>query len=58
MNENLPMATGLDFENFEKGMKFAEFLSKSKLIPTQFQGKPEDILVAIMWGTSLGLRRL
>ena len=51
MNENLPMATGLDFENFEKGMKFAEFLSKSKLIPVQFQGKPEDILVAIMWGT-------
>ena len=52
------MNTGLDFENFEKGMKFAEFLSKSKLIPTQFQGKPEDILVAIMWGTSLGLREM
>ena len=52
---NLPTGRSLNYENFEKLMKFAEFLSKSKLIPVQFQGKPEDILVAIMWGTSLGL---
>ena len=52
---NLTPSRSLNFENFEKLMKFAEFLSKSKLIPIQFQGKPEDILVAIMWGTSLGL---
>lgn len=58
MNDLMNTSNGLDFENFEKGMKFAEFLSKSKLIPTQFQGKPEDILVAIMWGTSLGLREM
>ena len=36
-------------------MKFAEQISKSNLVPKQFQGKPADIYLAMSWGDELGL---
>lgn len=36
-------------------MKFAEQISRSSLVPKQFQGKPADIYLAMSWGDELGL---
>lgn len=36
-------------------MKFAEQISRSNLVPKQFQGKPADIYLAMSWGDELGL---
>ena len=44
--------------NFEEAMKIAKMLADSKLVPTQYQGHPEDILIACSWGESLGLKPL
>lgn len=44
--------------NFEEAMKIATMLAGSKLVPTQYQGHPEDILIACSWGESLGLKPL
>ncbi len=34
-------------ENFNERMQYCEVLAKSNLIPKEFKGKPEDVLVAI-----------
>lgn len=39
--------------DLEAAYAFAERISKSKLIPESFQGKPDDILVAMMWANNL-----
>lgn len=44
--------------NFEEAMKIATMLAGSKLVPTQYQGHPEDVLIACSWGESLGLKPL
>jgi len=36
-------------------MNLAEKLSKAELVPNQYRGKPNNILVAIQWGMELGL---
>lgn len=41
--------------NLTEAMEFAKFVSTSGHIPKQFQGKPNDILVAIQWGYEIGL---
>ncbi|MCB5278927.1 MAG: hypothetical protein LHW59_05355 [Candidatus Cloacimonetes bacterium] len=40
---------------FNEVMAFSETLSKSGIIPKNFQDKPNDIFVAINWGLTLGL---
>lgn len=37
---------------------FSEMLSKSQMVPKQYQGKPEDVLVAVQWGCEIGLAPL
>lgn len=44
--------------NFEEAMKIATMLAGSKLVPQQYQGYPEDVLIACSWGESLGLKPL
>lgn len=44
--------------NLTEAMQFSEMLSKSQMVPRQYQGKPEDVLVAIQWGRELGLAPL
>ena len=41
--------------NLTEAMQFSEMLAKSAMVPRQYQGKPEDVLVAIQWGRELGL---
>lgn len=43
-------------QNLEEAFKFAEILSKSKLVPKDFEGSQGNILVAIQWGAELGLQ--
>lgn len=42
--------------NIEEALKFAEMLSKSNLVPKEFQGNAGNILVAVQWGQELGLQ--
>lgn len=41
--------------NITEAIKFSEMLSKSNMVPKQYHGKPEDILVAVQWGYEVGL---
>ena len=41
-----------------EAIKFSEMLAKSQMVPRQYQGKPEDVLVAIQWGCEVGLAPL
>jgi hypothetical protein len=36
-------------------MRLAETLARSSMVPKNYQGKPEDILVATIWGKEIGL---
>jgi len=36
-------------------MEFSQMLSKSAMVPKAYQGKPEDIMVAVQWGYEIGL---
>ena len=36
-------------------MEFSERLSRSQMVPRNYQGKPEDVLVAVQWGLEIGL---
>ena len=42
--------------NLDEAMRFADLLSKSDIVPKDFQNKPGNILVAIQWGMELGLK--
>lgn len=39
----------------EEAMKFSEMLARSSMVPRQYQGKPEDVMVACQWGREIGL---
>lgn len=41
--------------NLNEAIHYAKIISSSSFIPSQFRGKPEDILVAVQWGAELGL---
>lgn len=41
--------------SFEGAMELANTLSKSQLIPKQFQGRPQDVVVAMMWSHTLNI---
>lgn len=41
--------------SFEGAMQLATTLSKSQLIPKQFQNRPQDIVVAMMWSHTLNI---
>jgi hypothetical protein len=45
----------LNPENLHEAMEMATVLSKSSLIPKDFQGNPGNVLIAIQWGMELGL---
>ena len=40
---------------FEGVVKFAQTISTSQMVPANFRGKPDDILVAVQWGNEVGL---
>jgi hypothetical protein len=41
-----------------EAISFSEMLAASTMIPKQFQGKPEDVLVCVQWGLEIGLAPL
>ena len=45
-------------QTLDEAMRFSEVLSKSALVPKDYQGKPANCLVAIQWGMELGLAPL
>jgi hypothetical protein len=49
---NLPALTPT---NFAEAMQFAEVLSKSTMVPREYQRQPANILLAVQWGAELGL---
>jgi hypothetical protein len=36
-------------------MQMSEMLAKSSMVPTAYRGKPQDVLVCLMWGQEVGL---
>lgn len=44
--------------SLEEAMQYAAELSKSDLIPKEYIGKPGNILVAMQWGSEIGLKPL
>lgn len=38
-----------------EAMEFSRTLAASSMVPKQYQGKPEDVLVCVQWGMELGL---
>ena len=45
----------LEPTNLKEAQEFATTLSKSGLVPKDFQNKPANILVAVQWGYEIGL---
>lgn len=43
-------------QSLDEAMRFADILSKSSIVPKDFNGNPGNILVAIQWGLELGLQ--
>jgi len=52
---NITVRNGFLPSTFGEAKEFATELANSNLVPKQYMGKPLDILVAIQWGTELGL---
>jgi len=42
-------------KNMAEAMDFSKMLATSNMVPKQYQGKPQDILVAVQWGYEVGL---
>lgn len=51
-------AAPLEPTTLSEAMLFARELAKSSMVPRDFQGKPENILVAMQWGREVGLGTL
>lgn len=41
--------------NFEEAMQFSRLVADTELVPSNFKGKPENILIAIQMGAEIGL---
>jgi hypothetical protein len=46
---------GLSVENWRAGFEIANVLAKSALVPKAYQGRPEDVIVAMQCGAEIGL---
>ena len=57
-NDLQTQAFNLVPRNLDDALKISNTLSKSGLVPKDFQGKPENVFVAIQWGLELGLAPL
>ena len=55
---NLTLRQGFAPQTMGEAIQFSEMLAKSQMVPRQYQGKPEDIMVAVQWGYEIGLAPL
>lgn len=44
------------FNSLSEAMKFAEMISKSSMVPKDYVGKAENVLVSVMMGAEVGLK--
>lgn len=42
-------------QSLDEAMRFADILSKSSIVPKDYQGSPGNVLVAVQWGAEIGL---
>lgn len=42
-------------QTMTEAMEFSKLLAESSMVPRQYQGKPQDVLVCVQWGAELGL---
>ncbi len=52
---NIVTRSGFAPQTMAEAMQFSETLAASSMVPRQYQGKPQDILVCVQWGLELGL---
>lgn len=52
---NIVTRNGFAPQTMAEAMQFSETLAASSMVPRQYQGKPQDILVCVQWGLELGL---
>lgn len=52
---NLAVRQGFAPTTMTEAVQFSEMLASSAMVPKQYQGKPNDILVCVQWGYELGL---
>lgn len=45
-------------QTFEQALTLANYLAESDLVPKDYRGKPGNCLIAIQWGSELGLKPL
>ena len=55
-----PRGMGFDLspQSFDQALTFANMLAESDLVPKDFKGKPGNCLIAMQWGSELGLKPL
>ena len=46
----------LEPTNLGEAMEFAKQISTTNMVPQNYRGKPNDILVAMQWGYEIGRR--
>jgi len=47
--------SGFAPQTLSEAMEFSKLLAESSMVPRQYQGKPQDVLVCVQWGNELGL---
>lgn len=53
-----PPAFALTPQTLDEAMQFADMMSRSSIVPKDYQGNPGNILVAVQWGAEIGLAPL
>lgn len=53
--QKVPVRLGIAPTTLDEGWRLAGMFAKSELVPKNFRGKPEDILVCIQYGLEIGL---
>lgn len=57
LQQNKPQFS-LSPQNLQEAMQFADMLSKSNLVPKDYQGNPANCIIAMQWGMEIGLQPL
>jgi hypothetical protein len=52
---NIAIRQGFAPTTMTEAIQFSEMLASSNMIPKQYQGKPNDVLVCVQWGYEMGL---
>ena len=51
-------AFDLSPQTFEQALTFSDYLAESDMVPKDFKGQPGNCLIAMQWGSELGLKPL